>query len=121
MRLRIVLPLAVAASLATAAGARADTHHVVAPGESLSSIAAADGISTTALAGANRLSPRALLIAGAVLRIPPRGTGIPGARRAPRAAARPYTVRPGDTLSALAARAGVSVAALAARNHLRPG
>jgi len=122
MRLRIVLPLAAAVSLAISSGAHADLRHTVAPGESLTSIAAADGVSIHALAGANRLAPDALLIAGSVLRIPPRGTGF--SRAAPHRAspmpAHRYTVRPGDTLSALAARAGVSVSALAARNHLRP-
>jgi N-acetylmuramoyl-L-alanine amidase len=122
MRLRIVLPLAAAASLAVSPGARADLRHTVAPGESLTSIAAADGISIHALAGANRMAPDAGLIAGSVLRIPPRGTGFsrPVSRRAAPATSHRYTVRVGDTLSALAARAGVSLSALAARNHLRP-
>jgi LysM repeat protein len=125
MRLRIVLPLAAAASLATASGALADTHHTVAPGESLTSIATADGISITALAGANRLAPDAQLLAGSVLRIPPRGTGIPGARRspalAPAAPTHRYTVRAGDSLSAIARHAGTTIARLEAINHLRPG
>ena len=127
MRLRNVLPLAAAVSLAISSGAQADLRHTVTPGESLTSIAAQDGVSIHALAGANRLSPDARLIAGSVLRIPPRGTGFsqPRPRRsttavsAPTAASHRYTVRRGDTLSALAARAGVSLAALAALNHRR--
>ena len=126
MRLRIVLPLAAAASLAISSGAQADLRHTVAPGESLTSIAADDGVSIHALAGANRLAPDARLTAGSVLRIPPRGTGFSRLRpsrakpvsRTTQASHR-YTVRRGDTLSALAARAGVSLAALAALNHLR--
>jgi LysM repeat protein len=125
MRLRIMLPLAAAVLLATAAGARADTRHTVTPGESLSSLAVADGVSITALAGATRLSPDAQLLIGAVLRTPPRGTGIPGARRrhsppAPRGLTHRYVVRRGDSLSSIAARAGESVAVLAAQNHVRP-
>ena len=125
MRLRIVLPLLAAASLAIASGAQADLRHTVTPGESLTSIAADDGVSIHALAGANRLAPDARLIAGSVLRIPPRGTGFsrPSPSRAKPAthpaASHSYTVRRGDTLSALAARAGVSLAELAALNHLR--
>jgi len=126
MRLRIALPLVAAASLAISSGAQADRRHTVTPGESLTSIAAADGVSIHALAGANRLAPDARLIAGSVLRIPPRGTGFsrPSPHSAeptphPTAASHRYTVRRGDTLSALAARAGVSLATLAALNHLR--
>ena len=190
MRLRIALPLVAAASLAISSGAQADLRHTVTPGESLTSIAAADGVSIHALAGANRLAPDARLIAGSVLRIPPRGTGFSrprsrrakpaphptaashaavapvhgatrgyalGARRAgpgePRRARRAqpparrraadrgrddraarsgavqtapaatpalrrYVIEPGDTLSGLAARAGISERALAAINHL---
>ena len=125
MRLRIVLPLAAVAALAVPAGAHADLHHTVAPGESLTSIAAADHISITALAGANRLSRDARLIAGSVLRIPPPGTGTrsPAAPKSARRTApttRHYTVRPGDTLTSVAARARVSTSYLANLNHLRP-
>jgi LysM repeat protein len=124
MRFLMALPLAVAAALAVATGAQADTTHVVTPGESLTSVAADDGVSINALAGANRLKPNARLIAGAILRIPPRGTGY-RAGDAPRAAAAPaparsYTVRRGDTLSGLAARAGVSVNSLARLNRISP-
>src|SRR5665213_3300208 len=122
MRSWMALPLAVAAALAVPAGAQADLTHVVAPGETLTSVAADDGVSINALAGANRLKPNARLISGAVLRIPPRGSGF-RARAAPRptapaAVAHRYTVRPGDTLSGLAARAGVSVSDLAHLNHI---
>ncbi len=121
MRFRILLALAAAAALASPAGADADLLHKVAPGESLSSIAAADRISITALAGANRLRPDARLLAGALLRIPPPGTGIRRpAASPPKTTSHRYTVRPGDTLSGLAARARVSVSRLAALNHLRP-
>ena len=44
--------------------------HLVAPGESLSSVAESDGLTVEELAGANGLSPEALLIAGNTLRIP---------------------------------------------------
>jgi LysM repeat protein len=124
MRFLMALPLAVAAALAVATGAQADTTHVVTPGESLTSVAADDGVSINALAGANRLQPNARLVAGAVLRIPRRGTGYrvaeaPHPTAAP-APARSYTVRRGDTLSGVAARARVSVSSLARLNHISP-
>ena len=125
MPLRIVLPLAAVAALAVPAGAHADLHHTVAPGESLTSIAAADRVSVTALAGANRLPRYARLLAGSVLRVPPPGSGFrsPAAPRSTRRrppVLRRYTVAPGDTLTSVAARHGVSVSYLAALNHLRP-
>jgi len=115
--------------------------HLVAPGETLTSVAATDGLSIARLAAANGLSPDAELTAGATLRIPPRGggrltqpAGAPTASvtSAPTAsvASAPtasvttapgtYRVVRGDTLSAIAARHGVSVDALAARNGLNP-
>src|SRR5579859_6903779 len=75
VRLRIIVPLAATAALAVPAVARAAVVHVVAPGESLTSIAAADDVSVAALAAANRLSPDARLLAGATVRIPPRRAG----------------------------------------------
>jgi LysM repeat protein len=125
MRLRHILPLAALASLAVPAGAQADSHHVVAPGESLTSVAAADHVSIDALAGANRLTPHALLIAGSVLRIPPAGTGYRSATAAPAparasASVHRYTVRPGNTLSGVAASARVSTSYLAHLNRISP-
>jgi LysM repeat protein len=127
MRLRIVLPLAAVAALAVPAGAHAELHHTVTPGESLTSIAAAGRVSITALAGANRLAPDAHLITGSVLRIPPPGSGIRSSepnpsRRRPSAPpiVRRYRVQPGDTLTGVAAHHHVTVSYLATLNHLRP-
>jgi LysM repeat protein len=147
--------------------------HVVSAGESLSSVAAADGLSVEQLAAANGLPTTAQLVAGTGLQIPPQMTASPvvaqptqAAQPAPvtegdgdgdsddvatpavtgdgdadsddvatPAAASPaspvnsstaavgsgaYLVQPGDTLSAIAARAGVSMAELAAANGLDP-
>jgi LysM repeat protein len=130
--------------------------HVVSAGESLSSVAAADGLSVEQLAAANGLSPTAQLVAGTGIQIPPQMTASPVVTQptqavlpasatgdgdadsddvATPAAASPaapvnsssaavgsgsYVVQPGDTLSAIAARAGVSMAELAAANGLDP-
>jgi LysM repeat protein len=117
------VPLATAVLLAVAATARADFSHVVAPGESLSSVASADGLNVTQLAAANGLSPTAELIAGSILMIPPQTTPASIASSAPPATGAPssYVVQRGDTLSAIALRAGTTVAQLAAANGLNPG
>jgi|SRR5579875_1609713 len=138
-------------ALGASSAASAQVPHTVAPGESLYSIAAADGLSVAQLAAANGLSPTSQLLAGTTIVIPPQSY-VPGVS-APSAAAggggldgdgdydgdagaqpasatgggapaigggSAYVVQPGDTLSAIAARAGVSVAQLAAANGLDP-
>jgi LysM repeat protein len=125
------MPIALVACLSVAPPARADFAHVVVPGETLTSVAAQDGLSEQALAAANGLSTDAELIAGSVLEIPPRSGADDDAQapptadatsgaQAPGAAGGSYLVEPGDTLTAIAARAGTSVAALAALNGLDP-
>ena len=117
MRLRIVLRLAAVASLALPSLARADTSHVVRAGESLTSIAATDRVSERALAAANGLAPDARLIIGTTLRVP--GAGAAASRHtAP--THHDYRVKAGDTLSAIADHAGISLDALAALNHIKP-
>lgn len=144
------VPSAVVLSLASLAlvapdAASASFVHVVAPGESLSSVAAADGLSVQQLAAANGLSPGAQLVTGTGIQIPAQGTVTPaitqptapvgdgdadGDDSASATAAvgtspastsgGSYVVQPGDTLAAIAARAGMSMAELAAANGLDP-
>src|ERR1039458_1840514 len=71
MRLRILPCLATLTLLAFPAAANAAFEHVVAPGESLSSVAAADRLSVAQLAAANGVSTDTQLIAGTTLAIPP--------------------------------------------------
>jgi LysM repeat protein len=118
MRLRIGLALAASAVLTLPAAASADVVHLVAKGESLTSIAATDGLSVSALAAANGLAPDAELIAGSLLEIPPRGEATGASTSTPRSPAT-YTVRRGDTLSGIAARFGLSTSELAAANGMR--
>jgi LysM repeat protein len=158
MRARFILPLATIALLLTPAAASAAFPHVVTPGESLYSVAAADGLTVAQLAAANGLSPATHLIAGRTLQIPAQ-TSTTGSAGAPSrgdgdsdaddpvavrsgdgdgdsddvaagsrvaATARTtvssgdYVVQTGDTLSAIAARAGTTVATLAAANGIDP-
>jgi N-acetylmuramoyl-L-alanine amidase len=93
--------------------------YAVQPGDTLSGVAAANGLSVATLAAANGLDPSAFLIAGTSISVPSGGGAAPAASAAP-AVQGAYTVRPGDTLSGLAAGAGVSPAAMAAMNGLDP-
>jgi LysM repeat protein len=109
--------LGAAAIIPTAPAAAAV--HVVAAGETLSGIAAANGLPTIAVANMNDLAPDAFVISGSQLVIPPRGTASPApSGSAVGASGAGYGVRPGDTLSGIAAANGVSAAALAAANGL---
>ncbi len=134
-QLAILVAAAPAAFVSLPAMARADYAHVVSAGETLTSVAAQDGLSISALAAANGISTQAQLVTGTVLEIPPQGgaTGAPAATSsAPAGAGQPvhaaptavvgggYVIAPGDTLSAIAARHGTTVAALAALNGLDP-
>ncbi len=136
MRTRTLLSLAAVTMLASPAAAAADFPHVVSAGESLSSVAAADGLSVSQLAAANGLSTDSLLIAGTTLQIPPQSSGTTeDAPVASDSASAPssgpststgsggsgsYVVQPGDTLSAIAARVGTTVDQLAAANGIDP-
>jgi soluble lytic murein transglycosylase-like protein len=115
-RTRAVVALCGAAVVAAAAvGAEAPTAaaYRVQPGDTLTAIAAAHGLSVTKLAHANRLDPADVLLAGIVLRIP-----LPKHQASPALVS--YTVQPGDTLSAIAFDHGMTVDGIARLNHLDP-
>ncbi|GBF05098.1 peptidoglycan-binding LysM [Deinococcus aerius] len=97
----------------------------VRPGDTLYGLAHRHGLSVARLRALNGLKGNTIR-PGQRLRV--RGTGTASPVRPPPPAPRPgtYTVRPRDTLSHVAARAGVSVAALRTANRLtgnliRPG
>jgi N-acetylmuramoyl-L-alanine amidase len=116
--------------------AGASVAHTVAPGETLWSIAAANNFTTRALAAANGLPETAQIVTGATIQIPSEAeaaralgaaAGVPasGAPPASAGAAAPeplgaYTVRPGDTLSGIAARSGIPTGQLAWMNGVDP-
>jgi soluble lytic murein transglycosylase-like protein len=136
------------ALFASAAPASAAVPHTVQPGETLWSIASSNNLTTRTVAAFNGLSEDAQVVLGSTIMVPSTVEGyaalqqaglVPAdpaaAAPAPAAAAYTaqavptgapppaggYTVRTGDTLSALAAGAGVSVADMAAMNGLDPG
>jgi len=133
---------AVLAIAPSAAGAAVP--HVVQPGETLWSIAAANNLTTRTVAAFNGLSENSQVVLGSTVMVPstvegyaalqkaglvsssPAGTAAPAApATATTSSAAPpalggYTVRPGDTLSGLAASSRVPVSAIAAENGLDP-
>ena len=133
LRLSLLITVVAGGMLGVPATASAYFVHVISKGESLSSIAAQDGLSVDALAAANGLSPGTQLLAGSTIQIPPQGasavapstteeTGETTSTAVPTSTSTSgaYVVQAGDTLSAIAARAGVSVNSLAAANGLNP-
>jgi soluble lytic murein transglycosylase-like protein len=117
--------------------------HVVQPGETLWSIAAANNLTTRTVGAYNGLSEGAQVVLGSTIQIPSTTEGYASLQKAGLVAAAPaqaapaaaaaaapaaaaptaqgaYTVRPGDTLSGLAAGARVSLGAMAAINGLDP-
>lgn len=85
--------------------------YTVRPGDTLSAIAARHHTTVAALAALNQLADPDALRAGQVLRLP--------GSRAPAPKAVTYTVRPGDTLSAIALKLHTTVAALVTRNGIK--
>jgi LysM repeat protein len=95
-----------------------ESTHVVQPGENLYRIALRYGTTIMALANANGISDPTQIRVGQTLVIPG-GTGTPAVSpSSPPSAGQTHTVRPGETLSAIARRYGVSVWVLARANNL---
>ena len=85
-------------------------YYFVRPGDTLSAIAWRFGTSVWAIARANGIPNPNLIYVGQRLLIPGGGSTLPGGVW--------YTVRPGDTLSSIAWRYGVSVWTLAKVNNI---
>jgi N-acetylmuramoyl-L-alanine amidase len=97
--------------------------YTVQPGDTLSAIAARQGVSISALAAANGLKADAWVLSGTTLRLPAAGSAMAAAPAAAQGAPAPmgaYKVRPGDTLSGLAAASRVPAAQMAYMNGLNP-
>src|SRR5215207_4557153 len=142
--LRLTPLYAVLFALLFAAPSTAAVSHTVQPGETLWSIAAANNLTTRTVAAFNGLSESSQVVLGSTIQVPstvegyaalqsaglvssaPAATAAtPAAAPAPAASSAPkplggYTVRPGDTLSGLAASSGVSLSNMATMNGLDP-
>jgi LysM repeat protein len=117
------LPAAAAAPApaAGAAAAPAAGTYTIVRGDTISRIARAYGVSTAAVLKANGLSPSSIIYPGQRITIP--GRIVTAASQAPAtastaSAATSWTVRPGDTVTAIAKRFGVSVRAVLTANGL---
>lgn len=86
---------------------------VVKPGETLSEIADRHGVSLTRLMQANGISNPNLVVAGQTLRLPGNSAAAAGSSRSGS-----VTVQPGDTLSDIADRQGVSLNQLMQANGI---
>ncbi len=106
--------------------------YVVRLGDTLTSIAQRMGTTVSQLAAANGLNPNGVLVAGTKLNLSGGGAvssdpdqdgdndaGASGSAGVTSSAGS-YVVRPGDTLTSIAQRAGTTVAQLAAANGLSP-
>jgi lipoprotein-anchoring transpeptidase ErfK/SrfK len=93
--------------------------HVVRRGENLFRIGLRYGLTTYALARANGIANTNRVYVGQRLVIPGRSSTSSPPATSPPASGRTYTVRRGDTLSAIAIRYGVSTWALAQANGIR--
>jgi N-acetylmuramoyl-L-alanine amidase len=129
---RFLVAVGLTAAIVPTAPAAGHVGHTVEPGETLWSIAAASNFTPRAVAAANGLSPDANVVAGSTVWVPSEAeaaaslaTGVPVGRSTAAGAGAPrplggYTVRPGETLSGLAARSGIPTAQLAWMNGLSP-
>jgi N-acetylmuramoyl-L-alanine amidase len=140
MQAKRFLTLTFAALLVPAAPAAAAVPHTVQPGETLWTIAAANNLHTNALAAFNGLSADSQVVLGSTINIPSEGEALTAVNSVPQQQATApatqtaaasssssgpppaggYTVKPGDTLTGIAANAGVPVSALAAMNGVSP-
>jgi soluble lytic murein transglycosylase-like protein len=137
--LRTAFAGALAVALLGAGPAAASVPHTVRPGETLWSIAAANNLHTNALAAHNGVSPEAKVVLGGTINVPTEAeaaaavnAAAPAVQATPQQAADggtrseappalgSYKVRQGETLSGIAARAGIAPEQVAAANGLDP-
>ncbi|MHA7208290.1 LysM peptidoglycan-binding domain-containing protein [Arthrobacter sp. MDT1-65] len=97
--------------------------YVVKPGDTLGAIASRHGVSLQALLTANKLLMTSVIHPGQKISLGGGGTPAPGKPApapspAPAPAGATYTVKPGDTLGAIASRNGIGLDALLKANNL---
>jgi len=100
-----------------AAPVYADTVYVVQRGDTLFSIARNFGVTVQAILNANGLTNPNFIFVGQRLTIPT-GGGSSGGSPPPATGGSTYVVQPGDYISLIARRLGVSVAAILAANNI---
>jgi membrane-bound lytic murein transglycosylase D len=111
------VPTAGPATRSTAQSADFNSRHQVKVGETLTAIAQQYGVSVAALQKANNIQSGELLRAGSWLKVPSTSSAAGSSPRT--SEARRHQVKSGETLSSIAARYGVSVAALQKANGIQ--
>ena len=109
---------AAAALTLGASRAVAAVPHTVQPGETLSGIAAYNGLSTESLAAYNGISSDTLVIAGETINVPAIGEVSTSPTPTTSSTTGSHTVVAGETLSSIAAANGTSADALASANGI---
>ncbi len=92
--------------------------HVVVAGESLSSVAAANGITVSSLASYNGLAEDSMLIVGQTLQVPAATSSTATSTSTTSSSAGGHVVVAGESLSSVAAANGITVSSLASYNGL---
>jgi LysM repeat protein len=125
--LKLTNAVSSAPAAATPASAGATQRYTIASGDTVSSIAAKFGVSTQAILSANGLGWSSVIYSGRTLTIPG-GSAAPAAivnavsvtpvASAPSTSGATYTIKSGDTISAIASSFGVSVQSLLSANSL---
>ncbi len=110
-------------SIVTHAAPSRGSTYTVKPGDTLSEIAQKTGVSVSALRSANGIGADGFIRAGQKLVVPHGSNGSAGSsggssNAGSASSSGGYTVRPGDTVSAIAARFGTSTQAIIAANGL---
>ena len=100
----------VTAAIPTVAPASRPTTYRVKSGDTVTQIAKRFGLSVTSIAKINNLGPKSLIRVGQVLKLS--GT------KTPDTAVESYRVKPGDTLSAIAGRHGLTLSEITAINRI---
>lgn len=113
--------LAATAGMAAASpgGASASASHLILPGETLSGIAAVNGLSTETLAAWNGIDPETYVVSGTSIMVPTAAeAGVTSTSATTSSAVGSHAVVAGETLSSVAAANGITIADLAAANGL---
>jgi LysM repeat protein len=115
------------APLASTAAPASSARYTIAKGDTVSSIASRFGVSVSTILSANGLSATSVIYAGRTLAIPSGSAPAPAAAAptvtnavtaAPTSSGSSYTIAKGDTISSIAKRFGVSIAAMLSANGL---